>query len=38
MNDESSNYVFNKHLISLFPNMYDISFSDYRGHRAKVST
>ena len=35
---ESNGYFFNKHFISLDPDKYYISFSDYRNNRVKVST
>ena len=38
VNDKSLNLLFDNHVISLFLNMYDISFSDYSDYRAKVST
>ena len=38
INDESCDLLFHTQFISLDPNTYYISFTDYRDYRAKVST
>ena len=38
LNEESFVLLFHTHFISLYPDKYYISFSDYRDYRTKVST